>query len=135
MISLDTNVLVRCLTQDDPQQVPQARRLLGHRAGVFIAKSVMLEVEWVLRAAYKLPRENIHRALLTLCGLANVQLEHATQMAQALDDYAAGLDFADAMHAAASQADEGLYTFDARFAKRALTRGRDVRLPASGQSR
>lgn len=127
VIALDTNVLVRCLTQDDPSQVPVARRLLGHAVGVFIGKTVLLETEWVLRAAYAVPREHIHTALLGVCGLPNVVLEQPEQIAQALADYAAGLDFADALHAASSQADEGLRTFDQRFAKAARARGHDVR--------
>lgn len=131
MIALGTNVLVRCLTLDDPTQVPAAQRALGHAAGIFISKTVLLETEWVLRAAYKLPRPNIHGALTGVCGLPHAHLEHEGQMAQALADYAAGMDFADALHVAASQADEGLRTFDQRMVKAAQERGRDVRLVSS----
>ena len=131
MIALDTNILVRCLTQDDPIQVPIARRLLGHEAGVFIAKTVLLEAEWVLRAAYGLSRRFIHGALLGVCGLPHVSLENPAHLAQALSDYAGGMDFADALHAASCQADEGLHTFDARFVKAAKKRGRDVRLASA----
>ena len=131
MIALDTNVLVRCLTLDDPTQVPAARRALGHTAGFFVAKTVLLETEWVLRAAYKLPRTSIHAALSGVCGLPNAYLEHEGQMAQALADYAAGMDFADALHVAASWADEGRHTFDQRLVKAAQDRGRDVRLMSS----
>lgn len=131
MIALDTNILVRCLTQDDAIQVPVARRLLGHEGGVFIAKTVLLEVEWVLRAAYNIPRLAIHGALLGVCGLVNVNLENPVHMARALSDYARGMDFADALHAASSQADEGLHTFDAHFVKAARKLGRDVRLASA----
>ena len=131
MIALDTNILVRCLTQDDPIQVPIARRLLGHEAGVFIAKTVLLEAEWVLRAAYGLSRHLIHGALSGLCGLPNVTLENPVHLAQALSDYAGGLDFADALHAASCRVDEGLHTFDARFVKAAKKHGRDVRLASA----
>ena len=130
MIALDTNILVRCLTLDEVSQVPAARRALGHAAGIFIAKTVLMETEWVLRAAYKLPRQRIHRALLGVCGLPHAHLEHAGHMAQALADYAAGMDLADALHVAASQADEGLHTFDQRMVNTALACGRDVRLLA-----
>lgn len=135
MIALDTNILVRCLTQDDAIQVAVARRLLGHEAGVFIAKTVLLEVEWVLRAAYSIPRLAIHDALLGVCGLANVNLENPVHMAQALSDFAGGMDFADALHASSSQADEGLHTFDAHFVKAAKKRGRDVRLASAPTAR
>ena len=131
MIALDTNILVRCLTLDDPAQVPAAQAALGHRAGIFVSKTVLLETEWVLRVAYKLPRANIHDALIRVCGLPHAHLEHEGQMAQALADYAAGMDFADALHVAASQADEGLRTFDQRLVNAAQERGRDVRLVSS----
>jgi len=65
-----------------------------------------------------------------VCGLPHAHLEHAGHMAQALADYAAGMDFADALHVAASQADEGLHTFDQRMVNTALACGRDVRLLA-----
>ena len=135
MIALDTNVLVRCLTLDDPGQVPAAKALLAHRGGVFVVKTVLLELEWVLRAAYKLTRPGIHSALGKLLGLPNLTMESPGQISQALEGYALGLDFADALHLAASPADEGLFTFDARFASVATAAGHSVHLvgrPAGG---
>ena len=126
MIALDTNVLVRCLTLDDPTQVPAAKALLAHRDGVFVAKTVLLELEWVLRAAYKLPRRAIHSALGKLLGLPNLSIESPGQVSQALDGYSRGLDFADALHLFSSKADEGLFTFDARFATVATAAGHSV---------
>lgn len=128
MIALDTNVLVRCLTLDDPAQVPAARALLAHGNGVFLAKTVLLELEWVLRAAYKLPRQSIHSAITKLLGLANLSIESPGQISQALDGYAHGLDFADALHLSASMAEEGLFTFDAQFARVATAAGQNVHL-------
>jgi predicted nucleic-acid-binding protein len=116
LIALDTNVLVRCLTLDDPSQVPAAKALLAHRDGVFVAKTVLLELEWVLRAAYRLTRLGIHSALGKLLGLPNLTMESPAQVRQALDGYALGLEFADTLHLAASPVDEGLFTFDASFA-------------------
>ena len=130
MIALDTNILVRCLTLDDPHQLPAARAALGLAAGVFVSKTVLLETERVLRAAYKLSRERIHGALMGVCGLPHLQMEHPAQVAQALEDYASGMDFADALHVAASQANEGMRTFDTRFVRAAQAKGRDVRLAA-----
>ena len=128
MIALDTNVLVRCLTLDDPAQVPAAKALLAHSGGVFVAKTVLLKLEWVLRAAYKLTRPGIHSALSKLLGLPNLTVESPGQISQALEGYALGLDFADALHLAASPADEGLFTFDARFASVATAAGHRVQV-------
>ena len=128
MIALDTNVLVRCLTLDDPAQVPAAKALLAHSGGVFVAKTVLLKLEWVLRAAYKLTRPGIHSALSKLLGLPNLTVESPGQISQGLEGYALGLDFADALHLAASPADEGLFTFDARFASVATAAGHRVQV-------
>lgn len=132
MIALDTNVLVRCITMDDAGQLPLAQQLLNHSAGVFIAKSVMLEAEWVLRDVFDLPRMTVLKSLNNLCGLAHVRVENEAQVAQALADYAQGMDFADALHAASSQADAGLHTFDKKFANKAVALGRDVRFVKAG---
>ena len=126
MIGVDTNVLVRCLTLDDPSQVPAAEALLAHPGGVWVAKTVLLELEWVLRAAYKMPRTTIHMALGKLLGLPNLNAEDPDQIRQALDGYAGGLDFADALHIAAYSADEGVFTFDAKFADVASKAGLSV---------
>ena len=128
MIALDTNVLVRCLTLDDPKQLPAAEALLAHANGVFVAKTVLLELECVLRAAYKLSRPTIHGALGKLLGLPNISVECPGQIVQALDGYVRGLDFADALHLAASGADEGFFTFDAPLAKAASAAGQRVHL-------
>lgn len=126
MIAVDTNVLVRCLTLDDPGQVPAAKALLAHSDGVFVAKTVLLELEWVLRAAYKLPRPTIQSALEKLLGLPNLSVENPGQIGQALDGYSRGLDFADAMHLVASPADEGFFTFDAQFVSVGVAAGHSV---------
>ena len=131
MIALDTNVLVRCLTLDDPSQAPAAKALLAHRDGVFVAKTVLLELEWVLRAAYKQPRPANHSALGKLLGLPNLSAESPGQVSQALDGYSRGLDFADALHLFSSKADEGLFTFDAQFASVATAAGHSAHVPGT----
>ena len=51
IIALDTNVVVRFLTNDDAIQARRARRLIEQNE-VVIPLTVLLEAEWVLRAAY-----------------------------------------------------------------------------------
>ncbi|MGZ5007097.1 MAG: PIN domain-containing protein [Methylobacter sp.] len=57
MIAVDTNILVRYVVNDDLVQAQQAKALLKSASAVFIAKTTLLECEWVLRSAYKLPRK------------------------------------------------------------------------------
>lgn len=123
MIGVDTNVLIRYVTHDDPVQGPLAMRVLANPEGIFVAKTVLLELEWVLRAAYQLPRAAIEAALLQVVGLPNVVLERPEHIASALDGYREGLDFADALHHASGPC-HSFHTFDSRFA----TRGRGLGL-------
>lgn len=123
MIAVDTNVLVRYLTNDDAEQARRALDLLGHADGVFVAKTVLLETEWVLRAVYMLPPEAIRKALLHVCGLPNVTVEDGRAVTHALDAYARGLDFADALHCASSPGTETFYTFDEKLVRGAAKLG------------
>jgi predicted nucleic-acid-binding protein len=64
----------------------------------FVCKTVMPELERVLRCAYGFDRETIHGANLRLLGLSALQVEDEDAVAEALRGYEAGLDFADALH-------------------------------------
>lgn len=118
MVTFDTNIWVRYLTNDDQLQARRALALLEKTDAVFLPKTVLLELERVLRAAYKIEAAVIHKALLQILGLPMVTVESAGQVAAALDFYADGFDFADALHLAASEGAEALYTFDGRFVRK-----------------
>ncbi len=121
MLAVDTNVLVRFLTHDEPDKTARAVRLM-ESPRVWIAKTVLLETEWVLRTLYGFPAERIAGALRGLAGLGNVDLEESEQVARAIDGYEAGLDFADALHLA-SAGGRRFASFDERFVKRACRAG------------
>ena len=82
MIAVDTDVLVRVFTGDDPQQTAAAQSVLA--AGrVWIAKTVLLEAAWVLRSLYGFEEIAIRDAFTKLLGLKNVQAEDAGAVAGA----------------------------------------------------
>ncbi len=118
MLAVDTNVIVRIVTNDDPEQAQRAVALF-ERERIFIAKTVLLEVEWVLRFSYHLPREVIAPTLRKVVGLQQVEVENPAEIFIALEGYEQGLDFADALHLASSGSAEGFATFDQKMAKRA----------------
>lgn len=118
MISVDTNVIVRLLTKDDMKQFQQSLRLFQEKE-IFICDTVILEVEWVLRFAYKFIPDQICQALRNLFGLSNVYLSNANEIAQVLEWHQQGLDFADALHLAQSQHCSQFYTFDRQFLQKA----------------
>lgn len=123
MISVDTNILVRYVTNDDPSQAKRALAVLARKEDIFIAKSVLLETEWVLRAVYDLPALSIQKAILHVLGLPNVIVEDAQEVAQALEYNEKGLDFADALHLASSCDADAFFTFDCALVKKGLYLG------------
>src|SRR5258708_38365695 len=97
MTAVDTNVLVRLLTQDDRRQAAAARALFGS-GPVWIAKTVLLETGWVLGSLYGFDEEAIRGAFTKLLGLSNVHAEDEPAVAAALALTTDGIEFADAFH-------------------------------------
>ena len=122
MRALDTNVLARFFIDDaDDEQAakqrPSAVAVLSERA--FVAVTVLLELEWVMRGFYGLPPRDISRVLRSLSSIEHITLEDRSAVLMALDAFDKGLDFADALHMARSSRASGFATFDKRLAKRA----------------
>jgi len=118
MIAVDTNLLVRLLTSDDPDQARRAARIM-ESDDIFIPKTVMLETEWVLRHAYGIEKINIIKGFQRLLGLRNVEVEDPDNVLQAISWYDSGLDFADALHLASSKRAKKFATFDSALSKKA----------------
>jgi predicted nucleic-acid-binding protein len=114
MRAVDTNIIVRFLVADDPAQAQKACNLFGQEP-LFVARTVLLEVEWVLRGVYGMPAAEIIPALRALAGVPGVSVENASLVAKAMDWAEAGMDFADALHLAAAGECTGFLTFDRRF--------------------
>ena len=118
MIGIDTNILVRFLTNDDKKQAKYAADLIKDHP-VFIPKSVLLETEWVLRYTYELKPAIILNAFEKLMGLTHVTFEDPACLVQVLEWYREGFDFADALHLASSQKAKNFATLDKRFIRQA----------------
>jgi predicted nucleic acid-binding protein len=129
MLAIDTNVIVRYLTGDHPEQSRQAKALIDS-ADVFVAITVFLETEWVLRGAYGYSPPEVAKALRAFAGLTRVKLEDSALAAKALDWMGQGMDFADALHIASAADCEAFVSFDRGLAKAARrVRGVKVRAP------
>ena len=121
MIAVDTSVLVRVLTRDEPAQVRKAlRRLRGQE--VWLSKTVLLETEWVLRYSYGLSPPVVAHALQRLLGYPRARIEDRQGVVLALEGYVAGLDFADALHVASAVDADRFLTFDRTLARRSQGR-------------
>jgi predicted nucleic-acid-binding protein len=99
----------------------QAKRAaaLFEREQIYVGKTVLLETEWVLRFSYELSRPVILNALKNSVGLPQVTVEDSPAVAEALDLFETGMDFADALHLASSREAAHFATFDERLKKRA----------------
>ncbi len=129
MIAVDTNVVVRAIVRDNAVQAAAADAILSS-GPVWLARSVLLETEWVLRAAYGLDRSTLNGALTTLVGLEGLVVDSFAEVGAALAWHQAGMDFADALHLASAGSCDSLATFDRRFAAAAarLSAAPDVTL-------
>lgn len=119
MLAVDTNIVVRVLTLDNPEQSDTARKLFESHA-VFLPKTVLLETEWVLRRLYGFESIRIIAALRGMIALENVECEDRSCAGRALDWAGQGMDFADALHLASSLNAGRFATFDQRLRKRAM---------------
>jgi len=100
MQGLDTNVIVRYVTQDDREQFRRADAVFTAAAStgdkLFINAIVMCELVWVLRSAYKETRARITPVIEALLETPEVVVEDADLARRALADWQRGLgDFAD----------------------------------------
>lgn len=123
MIGLDTNILVRFFTQDDPVQFRQAQTFIRSELSVdepgYVNLIVLAEFAWTLARAYRFSRDEITGAIDALLDTAEITVQREEAVAAALGlCKAANLDFVDALIATVNR-DAGCRetrTFDVRFA-------------------
>jgi predicted nucleic-acid-binding protein len=124
MLGIDTNVLVRFLVRDDPEQFERARRLIKREVGsgeaVLISLLVLLETEWVLRSRYRVAKAEIVAALSALLDAVELEFEDEPSVEEALFTWKdSGAEFADCLIDARHRAlgCRATATFDARASK------------------
>ena len=123
MKSFDTNVVVRLLIKDDPEQCERAGvawRQAIIEGGAFLSVTVLVEVTWVLRDACKLDRATIAAALRRLVDSEGVAIEHEALVRHAIDSFEGGAaDFSDYVILESSRSAGAcpVVTFDQRFAR------------------
>jgi predicted nucleic-acid-binding protein len=108
----DTNVLVRILTNDDADQSRRATAFVRTQDRVYLLKTVLLEVEWVLRSSYGFDRESIISGFRDLMRAPNLEVEDGAAVIRALQWFEQGTDFADALLLASAVGDLEFATFD-----------------------
>ncbi len=126
---LDTNVLARYYVEDQSDAPAQRQRMAAQALieggqPLAVAKTVLLELEWVLRGYYALPSTDVVRVLRHLLGLSHVRIEDRGAVETAVALVERGLDFADALHHSSYRDCDAMASFDdKRFARRAVKLG------------
>jgi len=129
MIGLDANVLARYYIDDDTDAEAQRQRLAARRPiesgrPLLVCKSVILELEWVMRGYYGFAQAEVASVMRHLLGQAHIAVEDRAAVEQALSNCEAGIDFADALHHASDKSCDSVATFDDRkFVRRAKKLG------------
>jgi|SRR3989344_3199527 len=121
---LDTNVLVRFLIGDVPDQRIQAKRWLEEaksgKRKIFITNLVVAEAVFVLRRSYKMAFPWISEALKALVNEHWLQVENRELLNTALGFLADGKHFVDSYLLAMNRTlGYGILTFDKKFKKQA----------------
>lgn len=122
MIGLDTNVLVRFLTQDDPGQSARANALIESECSRsdpgYVSVVVLCELVWVLRGAYRYEKTVLVDVLDGLLEAAELYVEDEDVVRRALNAYQDGsADFADYIIACGNEAAGcgATYSFDQKL--------------------
>jgi predicted nucleic-acid-binding protein len=114
MIGLDTNVLVRYLTHDDPAQTAAAKKFmnsLSFDSPGFLSLIVIVELVWVLAISYRYHKKEIEQVLENLLRSRELVVERAEIVSQASRAFRAGrADFADYLIERCGHAAECDYT-------------------------
>jgi len=118
MIGLDTNILVRYLTQDDAVQAAAAAKLvdsLSPESPGFLSLVVVVELVWVLQFSYGLKKQEIENVVDRLLRGKELVIERAEIVSQALRKFhSSRANFADCLIERCGHAAECQYvlTFD-----------------------
>ena len=118
MIAVDTNVLARIITEDDPDQARRALDTLERKPAIFVSKTVLLELAWILRASYHFERQSILEVFHDVLRVGNFDIEDEAAVRRAVEFFGKGLDFADSLHLA-SAGERRFVTFDRRLQRAA----------------
>ncbi len=122
MISVDTNIVVTFLTERDDPSKDKVLDVMRHNL-ILVTATVLLESEWVLRAVYNVPRNEIELAFRRLQAMPNVSFYPSDAVAKVLNWNQGGLDLPDALHVSLSSDADAFVTSDMPLIKRSSALG------------
>lgn len=133
----DTNLFLRYLTNDVPEQADAVEQLLRRAAAgeiVLVTNGLVIaEIVWTLESFYRLPREEIKDKVLAILNTPGLVVADGDLVLQAITGYVEkDVDFIDAYNAAWMLAQEvkAIYTFNRKHFTR--LEGITVKVPGEG---
>ena len=124
MISLDTNLLVRLLTNDEPKQAEKVRNALDQallaQKRIWVSDLVACELVWVLQRLYGYDKAQIFFALTALLKFQGLEFQSPQAVKKSVGGLQRGnADFADLLigQLSATEGAEFVLTFDKQAAK------------------
>jgi len=120
MAAVDTNVLVRLLTQDDASQARHADAFLDRERPLWISTVVLIETCWVVVSAYGWSKPRLVAMLAGLADSVDFTLQEAAPVRAAISLFAESrADFTEclALELARAEGQLPLGTFDRRAAR------------------
>ena len=130
-VSVDTNILVRAVLQDDAEQGKSAAKLLKEASLIAVSLSSLCELAWILHRGAKLSKEDVAQTVHDLLNAGNVAMNRPAVEA-GLAMLEAGGDFADGViaHEGAWLGGESFVTFDKQAVELVIRQGQPARLLA-----
>lgn len=128
-ISIDTNVLVRIVLQDDPTQMAVANQLLRKASFIAISLPCLCEMVWILRSGAKLPNTKIIEILENILSVQKIELNRPAVL-EGLKLLKMGGDFADGVmeYEGNILGGDTFYSFDKKAIKLLKEQGKSVQL-------
>ena len=123
MEAVDTNIILRYLVGDNPEQETAARALIDGLTPSnpgFICREVIVEVAWVLERSYGFIRTRVAEILMDLTASDSLVVENSDDVAAAAHRYRqGGIGLSDLMILSAAEREGArpLHTFDRRLAR------------------
>ncbi|MCF6264394.1 MAG: type II toxin-antitoxin system VapC family toxin [Xanthomonadales bacterium] len=128
MTGLDTNVLIRFLTQDDDAQAKIATNYIGENCSeekpAYVCHVVLCELVWVLESNYQQAKETIVLLIEELLQISQLEIMESESVWRALSDFKkSNADFADHLVANTNLANgcSTTVTFDKKAGKQPLS--------------
>ena len=128
-ISIDTNVLVRFILQDEPNQMAIANDLLHQASSIAISLPCLCEMVWVLQRGAKLSNNKLIEILENILTVQKIILNRPAVL-QGLQLLKMGGDFADGVmeYEGSVLGGEVFCSFDKKAVKLLKEQGKSVKL-------